>query len=85
MVGLLKLTFSCKAVLKHPPVLRIAILRYCSFMDNPLIEFRQGRRRWVGRVGRVGNYPPRFWQISVPYFNQRGQTVPPHLYLPTQL
>ena len=47
-------------------------------------NMEKGRRRWVGRVGYC---PPRFWQINLPYLNQRKKIVTPtHIaYLPTQL
>ena len=32
-----------------------------------------------GWILRVSNCPPRFWQFSKPYLNQRGQIVPPTL------
>ena len=32
-----------------------------------------------GWILRMSNCPPRFWQFSKPYLNQRGQIVPPTL------
>ena len=50
-------------------------------------EVIQGRRRWVGRVERVHNCPPRFWQISYIILSQpEGADCAPHYYcLPAHL
>ena len=54
MVGLLKLTCNCKAVQKHLPFLRIAILRYCSFTYGKSSDRVQaGTQDLVGQIGQL--------------------------------
>ena len=62
---------------------RIARRRAALLLANPDFQTlhhpcqcitRQGRSRLVGGVDSC---PSRFWQISYPYLNQRGQIMPP--------